>query len=227
MLQAIIFDFNAVICNDEPVHLKALQKILREEDIHISDGEYASTYLGKDDKQCFQLAFQRKGRPLTTDKIESLIRRKSDDYLREVANSLCLFPGVVSFVEAAHRHYELAIASGALRREILFVLDRFGLGGRFRCVVAADDIERGKPEPEIFLKALEAINLLRPQDPPILPRNCLVIEDSVPGIKAALAAGMRCLAVTNSHSADELAAADQVVASLELDPSILQNFFET
>ena len=131
---------------------------------------------------------------------------------------------MVSFIRRASLHYELAVASGALRSEIEFVLERLGLRDQFRCVVSSHDIDRGKPEPDIFLKALEGINLAA-QRGTISPPECLVIEDSQAGVQAALSAGMRCLAVTNTYSAKDLAAAHRVVGSLEMDPASLLELF--
>lgn len=225
MLKAIIFDFNGVICNDEPIHQSAMQKVLEEEGIEIPLKEYFCTYLGRDDRDCFRIALEQFGRAVSAEIIASLIQRKSVYYRQSIRQGLEVFPGVISFIQQAYQHYELAIASGALRSEIEFVLERLALRELFRCVVSSHEIEKGKPEPDIFLKALEHINLSRNHHGPILPEDCLVIEDSQAGIKAALAAGMKCLAVTNTYSRAELAAAHDVVASLEINPTFFQGLF--
>ncbi|PYV45042.1 MAG: HAD family phosphatase [Acidobacteria bacterium] len=225
MLKAIIFDFNGVICNDEPIHQSAMQKVLEEEGIVVLLEDYLSTYLGRDDRDCFRIALQQSGRSVSAGIIASLIQRKSLYYHQSIRQSLEVFPGVISFIQRANQHYELAVASGALRGEIEFVLERLALRNRFRCVISSHEIEKGKPEPDIFLKALEGINLSRNHHGLILPGDCLVIEDSQAGIKAALAAGMKCLAVTNTYSSAELAAAHQVVPSLEINPVCLQSLF--
>jgi beta-phosphoglucomutase len=224
MLNAIIFDFNGVISDDEPIHLSSMLHVLEEEGIRIPLDEYNGKYLGRDDRDCFQLAFEQTSRSLDAEKLSSLIQRKSVYYRQSIQRELKVFPGVVSFIQQAFLQYELAIASGALRSEIEFVVDRLGLRDRFRCLVSSHEIERGKPEPDIFLKALEHMNLLGKRGN-ILPANCLVIEDSQAGVKAALSAGMKCLAVTNTYSAEHLAGAHQVVASLEMDPAALLELF--
>ena len=225
MLRAVFFDFNGVICNDEPIHLAALQKVLGEEGVPISVEEYVSTYLGRDDRDCCRTALERSGKPVEAKTIASLTRRKSDYYLQCVGQNLEIFPGVLTFIQEAYPLYELAIASGALRREIEFVLRRIGLQDRFRCIISCEDVEKGKPDPSIFLMTLERINSLRTDSDSLLPGNCLVIEDSQAGVKAALAAGMKCLAVTNSYPSGELAEAHQVISSLNIDPASLQNLF--
>jgi HAD superfamily hydrolase (TIGR01509 family) len=227
MLQAIIFDFNGVICNDEPIHMAALQRVLGEEGVPISVEEYASTYLGRDDRECCRTALERSGKPVEAKTIASLTRRKSEYYLQCVGQNLEIFPGVLTFIQEAYPLYELAIASGALRREIEFVLGRIGLHDRFRCIISCEDVERGKPDPSIFLTALDQINSSRTDSDPLFPGNCLVIEDSQAGVKAALAAGMKCLAVTNSYPSGELAEAHQVISSLNIHPASLQNLFSS
>ena len=225
MLKAIIFDFNGVICNDEPIHQSAMQKVLEEEGIIIPREEYFTTYLGRDDRDCFRIALEQSGRLVSAEIIAGLIQRKSVYYRQSIRQGLEVFPGVISFIQQAYRDYELAIASGALRSEIEFVLERLVLRDLFRCVISSHEIEKGKPEPDIFLTALGGINLSRNHDEPILPADCLVVEDSQAGIKAALAAGMKCLAVTNTYAPAELRAAHQVVPSLEMDPTFFQSLF--
>ncbi|MBI1995561.1 MAG: HAD family phosphatase, partial [Deltaproteobacteria bacterium] len=95
------------------------------------------------------------------------------------------------------------------------ILKTVGLLDHFRAIVAAEDVNQGKPEPEIYLKALAALNARGGNGNPIAAADCVVIEDSREGIKGALRAGMKCLAVTNSHPAELLGDADAVVKSLE------------
>jgi len=224
MLNAIIFDFNGVISDDEPIHLASMLRVLDEEGIRIPLDQYNEKYLGRDDRDCFQLAFGQMGRSLDAEELSSLIERKSVYYRQSLEQGLKVFPGVVSFIEQAYLRFELAIASGALRSEIELVVDRLGLRDRFRCLVSSHEIDRGKPAPDIFLKALEGINLWGKRGH-ILPANCLVIEDSQAGVNAALSAGMKCLAVSNTYPPEHLTAAHRVVASLEMDPAVLCELF--
>jgi beta-phosphoglucomutase-like phosphatase (HAD superfamily) len=109
----------------------------------------------------------------------------------------------------------LAVASGALRHEIETILSTINLRNHFRAIVSAEDVSAGKPEPEIFLKALAALNAQTNRQEKIAAADCLVIEDSKEGVRGARRAGMKCLAVTNSHQAEALSAATTVVQSLE------------
>jgi len=224
MLKAIIFDFNGVISNDEPIHLSCMTKVLEEESVVVPLDEYNIKYLGRDDRDCFRLAFEQTGRSISPEKMLSLIQRKSVYYLESVREELQVFPGVASFIEQASSQYDLAVASGALRCEIEFVLHRLGLRERFQCIVSSHEIDRGKPAPDIFLKALEDLNLNRRRGV-IRPEHCLVIEDSQAGVTAALSAGMKCLAVTNTYPAKDLSEAHQIVPNLNMSLDSLQRLF--
>ena len=125
------------------------------------------------------------------------------------------FPGVKELVPLAAARYPLAIASGALRSEIEAIMERIGLRKYFQVIVSSEDTNEGKPDPEIFMKALALLNQSQFEGQQLHPSECLVIEDSKEGILGARRAGIKCLAVTNSHPAEELKEADAVVPSLE------------
>jgi beta-phosphoglucomutase len=226
MLRAIIFDCDGVIANTEPMHLAAFQKVLAEEGIILTEEEYYQRYLALDDRTCFQAIFSGSGATLTQEKLSELIERKSE-YLNPIMRDhLELFPGVEDFIRLVARRFPLAIASGALRHEIELILQHSGLHDLFQVVISAEDVAEGKPHPEPFLKALALINASQVET--IQPWQCLVIEDSIHGVEAAHLAGMRCLAVTNSYSKEQLSRADRVVESLAgLSLKDLESLFAT
>jgi HAD superfamily hydrolase (TIGR01509 family) len=212
MLRAIIFDCDGVIADTEPLHLAALQKMLAEEDITLTEEDYYRHYLALDDRGAFTKAFSENERPLTRERLAGLIMRKASYVEPVMRTHLRLFPGVAEFIRAAAADYPLAVASGALRHEIEMILKYGGIQDCFHIIVSAEDVERGKPDPESFLKALALINERNGQS--ISPGECLVIEDSIHGIHAAHHARMKCLAVTNSYPKDKLSEADSIVSSL-------------
>ncbi|MBI3804069.1 MAG: HAD family phosphatase [Nitrospirae bacterium] len=227
MLKAIIFDCDGVIVDSEPHHMRALQQILQEEGISLSQEEYYSKYLAMDDKGCFETAFSAHQRPIDNKILKGLIIRKMALYRTLSQQALYLYPGVVEFVRKAEGAYRLAIASGAFRGEIKFALDKGGMRSAFPVIVSAQDVKNGKPHPEAFLTALAKLNERPPvPNPPIAPSECVVIEDSLHGVAAARLAGMRCLAVTNSYSREKLEGkADRIVMSLtEIEPKELEKF---
>jgi HAD superfamily hydrolase (TIGR01509 family) len=215
MLRAVIFDFNGIIVDDEPIHFELFQRVLQEEDINLTEADYYARYLGFDDRGAFTTAYREHGRALSDSKLAQLIERKAAYYQEETKSKIRVFPGIQTLVPTLAKKLPLAIASGALRNEIEIILSGIGLSAHFRAIVSAEDVSRGKPEPEIFLKALAQLNAALSSDHPISPAECLVIEDSKEGIRGARHAGMKCLAVTNSHPAKLLNEADSIVHSLE------------
>jgi beta-phosphoglucomutase len=213
MLQAVIFDFNGIIVDDEPIHFRLFQRVLGEEGIVLTEEAYYARYLGFDDRGAFTTAFRESQRLLDDARLDELIARKAVYYQNAIRSQVTIFPGVVNLVTALAETVPLAVASGALRHEIKTILATAGLLDRFRAIVSAEDVQRGKPEPDIFLKALATLNNQSAE--PLQPANCIVIEDSKEGIRGARRAGMKCLAVTNSHPAELLGEANVIVKSLE------------
>ena len=225
MLRAVIFDFNGILVDDEPVHLELFQRVLREQGITLESEDYFGRYLGLDDWGCFSAAYRDHGLPLDERQLGELIRRKAAYYQETIEDRLTIFPGVATLIPALSPKYPLAIASGALRHEIEMILGKIGLRSSFQAIASAEDVSEGKPNPEIFLKALALLNLRRAA-PLIQPAECLAVEDSRDGILAATGAGMKCLAVTNSYPASEFAGVEAVVASLnEVTVSSLEALF--
>ncbi len=219
----VLFDFNGVLADDEPIHQEMLQRVLTEEGITVTDAEYHQVYLGFDDKGCFTEAFTRNGRELDADILSDLIRRKSTYYDAHIAAHELLFEGAKECVQALSEVYPLGIVSGALAPEIEAICRPSGLFDHFALIVSAEDTESCKPHPEGYLKALALYNLfLAEHGRRIDPQSCVVIEDSIAGVAAAKAAGVRCVAVTHSYRNDELLQADRVIDSLaEFTPELV------
>ncbi|WP_447972862.1 HAD family hydrolase [Nitrospira sp. Kam-Ns4a] len=217
MLRAIIFDFDGVVADSEPTHFAVFQRVLKEEvGLRLTEEDYYARYLGFDDKGCFAAVLADQGHPAPQTLVDHLARCKAAVFLDELKQRLVICPGIREFVREAGRRCRLAIASGALRHEIEFVLEQAGIRKDFEHITSAEDVRRGKPDPEGFLHALAALNRRTPPGvPPLAPGDCLVVEDSLPGIRGAHAAGMKVLAVANTHTLAELAEADVAVRSLE------------
>jgi HAD superfamily hydrolase (TIGR01509 family) len=207
MVRAILFDFNGVVVNDEPQHCEALIATLSTYGYTLDREGYYRDYLGFDDRECFRFTFQRMGREASTALIHEAIERKALLYERAIRASLQLVPGAAEFIRsAAGEGYRLAIVSGALRREIDLVLKEADLRQHFEFLVAAEDVAACKPDPQGYLLARERLGMPA--------AACVVIEDSLPGLKAARAAGMRCAMISTSHPPEELAGADLIWTNL-------------
>lgn len=217
MIQAIFFDFNGVIIDDEPLQLKIYQEVFQPEGVAFTEEDYYNS-MGMDDRLFVRTAFERVGKPLADDALASLIERKSVLHRQAIADELPLFPGVVTFITAASRRYALGLVSMARRVEIEHVLERAHLQQHFTVIVSAEDAHTCKPDPCCYQRALELLNERRREERklPLLPYECLVVEDSPPGIQAGRAAGMRTLGITNTVTEQPLraAGADVVTASL-------------
>jgi HAD superfamily hydrolase (TIGR01509 family) len=211
-LRAIIFDFDGIIANTEPLHFAGLRKTLAEIGIELTESAYYADYLGYDDRGCFIAALTASGHPIDPPTLARLMERKARAYLESVKDHLTIFPGIPEFVREAAALFPLAIASGALRHEIEYILEQIGLRREFTHITSAEDVTRGKPDPQPFLHALEGLR--RRRDPLLSSGSCLVIEDSLPGIRGAKAAGMRVLAVSNTHTIQDLHEADATVATV-------------
>lgn len=211
MLKAIIFDCDGVIADSEPLHFAALQRVLAEEGIALTEETYYREYLAFDDRGCFTKAFRDHGQPLTEGKLRELIARKATQLEPVMRTHLRIFPGVAEFIRSASAKYPLAVASGALRHEVDLILQHAGVRECFATVISAEDVTRGKPDPEAFKKAYAALNDLKAVT--IATHECLVIEDSLHGVEAGKLAGMPVLAVTNSYPHEQLQAADAVIDS--------------
>ncbi len=225
MLRAVIFDFDGVIANTEHIHLGAFQKTLAVEGLELTEEDYYANYLAYDDKTLFMKLYENRGLELGDALLSALMDRKSLHYDEMIEGNIELLPGAVDFIKSLEGQYRLAIGSGALEAEIVRVLDFAGVRGSFEVIVGADNIENCKPAPDVYIEALRRLNV-KIDDGEIVPAECLVIEDSISGIRAALAAGMKCLAVTNSYSEAELSEAHAVKPGLkDLDLGALGHLF--
>jgi phosphoglycolate phosphatase/beta-phosphoglucomutase len=203
MTSGILFDFNGVIVDDESQHCDALIATLAEYGYELDRETYFREYLGFDDRECFRFTFQRMGQPHDEKAVSEAVTRKHAAYEGAIRGSMRLVPGAADFIEnAALEGFQLAIVSGALRGEIDLVLELTGLRPHFAEIVAAEDVAACKPDPGGYTRARELLDLP--------PRRCVVIEDSLPGLGAARAAGLRCAMLATSHPENACANADAV-----------------
>lgn len=223
MPRAILFDFDGVLADTESLHFEAYRDLLLQEKISLTKEEYYSEFLGLDDRGCFRAVCEKAGRSLPPQKLKEMVKQKNIRILQLIENSSLLLPHVREVLSSLREPYYLAIVSGALRNEILAILKKEGIDPCFRVIVSADEIRRGKPDPEGFLAALRLLNRDHvPESELLLPEECLVVEDSPWGIEAARRAGMISVAVTNSYKKEDLKVADRVISSLSDLQAVLE-----
>ena len=213
MLRAIVFDFDGVIANSEPLHFRAYRDVLAEEGVTLTEADYYAVYLGFDDVGVFQAIGAARG-PWTRAHVADLVARKAVRLEALERDVSVLFPGAAAAVRRASAAVPIAIASGARGIEIRRVLERENLVGCFTAIVAAEDTPVSKPAPDPYLRALA---LLGPAfGNPLAAADCVAIEDSRWGLESARAAGLRTVAVTQTYEASALiGSADLVIESLE------------
>jgi beta-phosphoglucomutase len=214
MLRAIVFDFDGVITDSEVLHLRSFNKVLAQYGVEISTKDYYKDYLGMSDLDCFKALIDKKILQKPAKGIENLAKEKTEVFEKLAKTEGRIIEGVRDFLHMLRQNnIPMAICSGALLVEIELVLEQARLRSFFEVIVSAEFVKKGKPSPEGCLLTLRKLNHGRQN--PILPNQCIVIEDSHWGLTAAKAAGMHTIAVTNSYDASELAMAEKIVTGLD------------
>ena len=201
MIRAVIFDFNGILADDDPIHMQALRRVAEEEGLTFTEDDYMQHYLPLNDRDCFLTLWEKNARNLVPGELENLINRKSVYYFKAIEQKNVLFEGAGAAIRAAARRGPVAIASGARIGEIRHILEAGGLLDCFSTIVAAEDVQRGKPDPEPFRLAFER---LRQGSRSLLPADCVAVEDSFGGIESAQSAGIPCLGVAHSYPRKQL-----------------------
>lgn len=212
-IEAVIFDFDGVIVDTEPLHYAAFQRILEPFGLHFTWQEYVETYIGFDDRDAFRHAFSAKNMLLTQDTLHRLINQKASVFNEVISSGVTAYPGVIELIHHLHTsRTPLAICSGALRSDIDPILAMLGISDYFDIIVTADDVAASKPDPECYELAFR--KLLTAHGNTFSKNATIAIEDTPAGIAAAKAAGLLVCAVTNSYPAARLDQATCVTDSL-------------
>ena len=213
MLSAVIFDFDGIIVDTEPLHYKAFQDILVPLGLGYSWDEYLRRYIGFDDRDAFREAFKAGGKQLDDRELTTLIDKKGRAFQRAIVTGVEPYPGVVELIRSIAGNLPLALCSGALPSDIHPILKQLGIDGAFDIIVTAEDVAASKPDPESYALAVARLRGAFPESC-VIPGTCLAIEDTPAGIASASGAGLKILAVTNSYPEESLGGAFKVVRSL-------------
>jgi HAD superfamily hydrolase (TIGR01509 family) len=208
-LRAIVFDFDGVIANSEPLHFQGYADVLAASGVTLTAREYYDRYLGYDDVGAFRAIAADRGLRWGPDRIATLVVEKAERLEQLERETSVLFPGAADAVRRAAEAVPVAIASGALKPEIVRILDRAGLTPLFRAIVSAEDTPASKPAPDPYLRALALLSAAL--GGPISAAECVAIEDSQWGLQSARTAGFRTVAVAQTYDAALLADADLVL----------------
>jgi beta-phosphoglucomutase len=213
MLSAVIFDFDGIIVDTEPLHFRAFQEILAPLGLGYSWQDYLDHYIGFDDRDALRDAFRAGGRTIAGAELRELIEQKGAAFRRIVASGVAAYPGVVELIRSLSGNVPIALCSGALPSDIEPILIQFGIDRCFDSIVTAADVQASKPDPESYALAVARLREAEPEKG-IIPENCLAIEDTPAGIASARGAGLKVLAVSNSYPAEQLSGADRVIDTL-------------
>jgi beta-phosphoglucomutase len=223
VIRAVVFDFDGVLANSEPLHFRAFRDVLAPEGLTLSEQAYYGQYLGYDDVGAFRAIAADQHRNVDDAEVASWVRRKAERLEALERGMSVLFPGAREAIARMARSGPIAIASGALREEIMRVLEREQLTGLFSVVVAAGDTPSSKPDPAPYLRAVDLLQ--PPGEVGLAPDQCVAIEDSHWGLVSAKRAGLRTVGITHSYAAVDLHEAELVIDHLDqLTPDLLQKF---
>ena len=230
--RAVLFDFDGVIVNSEPLHFRSFQQVLKGEHIDLSEDEYYRELIGFDDRGGFRHVFEKRGRALEPRTLLALMARKSRVMMQLIhERRFHALPGVEEFVRGLWRTTPLAICSGALREEIEAMLEGVALRDCFSAIVAAEDVAVGKPDPSGYLLTLRllsekiarsAAHAGAAAPAPLKPSDALVIEDAPKVIQSVKAAGFPTLGVATSYPLNKLADAEWQTKSLRPEEVLAQ-----
>ena len=212
-LRAIVFDFDGVIANSEPLHFLAFRDVLSAHGFPLTEADYYARYLGFDDVGVFQAVGAERHAGWTPADIRALVADKAVQLEALEHGTSILFPGAADAIRRAASLVPIAIASGARGDEIRRVLHREQLAGYFAAIVSAEDTAVSKPAPDPYVRALALLAPVTGSD--LKGAECVAIEDSVWGLESARAAGLKTVGVTSTYDASALTGADLVIRGLD------------
>jgi beta-phosphoglucomutase len=209
MLNAVIFDFDGIIVDSEPMHFRAFNTILEPLGLGFSWEDYCSLYIGYDDRDAFREAFQAHGKKTCAQDLKKMIAEKAKVFQQLVDDGEARpLPGAIELIESIPVRLPIALCSGALREDIDPIIGNLGIAKAFSVIVTAEDTKKSKPDPAPYRMTCEKLGLKDPS-------TAIAIEDTPLGIVSAKRAGLKVLAVTNSYDREYLLEADAVTDSLE------------
>ena len=211
MIRAVVFDFDGVLANSEPLHFRAFHDVLAAEGVTLTEANYYARYLGYNDERAFREIGAEQGRRWDDRAIAGLIDRKALLMEDIEQHASVLFPGAREAIEQLARHCPLAIASGALRAEIERTLTRERLAAHFTVIVAGDDGVPSKPAPDPYLRAVERLAAAHGS---MSPSHCVAVEDSPWGLESATLAGLGTVGITHTYGQEALAHADAIIDTM-------------
>ncbi len=201
--KAVIWDMDGVIADTAHYHLRAWQEALQKRGVNFTEETFRESFGQRNDTIIGKVL----GQGVSPEEVKAISDEKEASFRQAIRQHIRALPGVIELMNSLARNgFSLALASAAPMENIRLLTEGLGIDRLFQGIVSAEDVAEGKPNPQVFLLAAERLG--------VKPENCIVIEDAVAGVAAAKRAGMRCLAVTNTHPRASLAEADLIVDTL-------------
>jgi len=215
-LKAVLWDMDGVIADTADFHYSAWRDVFKERGVEFTKADFMRHFGQRHDT----IIIFALGDKFSQEDIEAITNKKQSLYRQRVAKNIVPLPGAVELIKLLNRRgIKTAIASSAVAQNIQVILKGLGIEDCFQAIAFGTEVAEGKPSPEIFQLAAKKLG--------VKPENCVVIEDAIAGVTAAKRAGMKCVAVTNSHPRQSLKNADMVVESLEkVDIAVLKGLFK-
>ncbi len=214
-LEAVIWDMDGVIADTASYHFEAWQEIFRKRGVNFTEGDFRRNFGRRNDT----IIRHTLGGSLSPSEVNEIAKEKEENYRRRGVSKAKPLPGAIELITALHEHgVKMAIASSAPMENIQLVAGSLGIIEHFQAIVWGREVSEGKPSPQGFLLAARKLKAE--------PRNCVVIEDAVAGVAAVKRAGMKCVAVTNTHPRQSLTEANLIIDTLKIvDVSTLERLF--
>lgn len=204
MIRAILFDHDGVLVDSMPYHVEAWKRVMARHGIEVEPLEILLAE-GATTMEVAAELFHRHNKPASPDQVQQIVLEKRDEYLAN--NATQLNDGVLDVLEyVKENRYRLALVTGSIRSQVEPVIGT-EISSWFDCIITAEDVERGKPDPEPYLRAIQKLH--------VAPSECLVIENAPLGIRAGKSAGAAVVAITTTLAPYYLREADAIVHDFE------------
>jgi beta-phosphoglucomutase family hydrolase len=202
-LEAVLWDLDGVIADTGAYHYRAWKQVFAERGVNFRKEDFMK-FFGRRHDTIIRFAL---GDTLTPEEFAALTEKKQQIYRRLLTDNIVALPGAVELIRALNaNHINTAIASSAPVENIDIIIRGLGIAGCFQAIASGPEVPESKPSPDIFLLAAKKLS--------VKPADCVVVEDAIAGVAAARSAGMKCIAVTNSHPGKSLKQADLIVETL-------------
>ena len=211
MIKAIIYDMDGTIASSEKIARKEIIKFFGERGMELTKEEDRIMF-GLNWKDLVKLVLNNRGKEYS----QSMKNTLKERYVRNMRKNVEAMPNVYPLLEMTKQNFKVALGTNSRMREVDIIFNKLGFEKYFDIKLAKNHVKNAKPNPEMYLKAAKMLG--------VKPNECVVFEDSVVGVKAAKSAGMKCVAIINTHSGDDLKEADILIKSYnEINLDILKN----